>query len=79
MSTYTTEQAEKDILAYLTGCGTRWFRARHTDLAKVMSNKRLIARLGQEHIRNMELSGMGPTASAKVVCDEDMTGLPEFK
>lgn len=75
---YDIESAKTDILTYLGSCGTRWYQARHTDRETVCANEPLIGRLAAEHIRNMELTKMAPAASAKAVCDEDMTTLPEF-
>lgn len=79
MNTSDIELAKADILAYLTSCGTKWFQARHTSKSKVVNNDALVTRAAQEHIRNMELTNMGRTASAKSVCDEELTTFREFK
>lgn len=73
------EQAKEDIRRYLESCGTKWFQARHTSLEKILRNAPLLDHLAHEHIRNMELTKMAPQASAKTVCDEDMTSMREFR
>lgn len=73
------EQAKADIQRYLESCGTRWFQARHTSITKILQNLPLIEHLAREHIRNMALMKTTPAASAKTVCDEDMTSMREFR
>lgn len=76
---YDISKAQKDIQAYLDGCGKKWFQARRTSKEKILGNKALMERMAKEHIQNMATTMAGPQTSAKTVCDEYMTEMPEFK
>lgn len=71
--------AKEDIVAYISSCGKKWFQARHTSRERVLNNEPLLLHAAREQNRNVSITHISRAASAKDICDEELSGYPEFQ